>query len=389
MTLRTSTFALLSLTLLLPLGCEKAPEGAAGAASAASPVASTQTTPTPEATPDKKGKRGKRGMRGGGVVHALYNAALNDIGLPAEKVAELEKLQPERKRDESRMEAAKSRQAAMIAGIEAGKLDSAKVDEDKSAMEKKMAEQKEAQQKLLGDLHAALDPAQRKAAVDAVKKQHAARDERMAQKKAEGDKAEGDKAVEDGDSKKGKGFARKGRGGRGGPGGRAGRGGGMFHGGNFGFDRMLGRLDLDDAQQKKVEAIKAKMESERPSETELQAKRDAMKKTSDAVLAAFEKDTFDPKTLELSPARKAPDTKKHVAHANELLAVLTADQRTKLAEQMKRMGEMRGGRGGRGARGRGGPGGKGGPMGGPPGEPMDDGLDAFDDMGDDWDSDGE
>ncbi|HMR79022.1 MAG TPA: thiosulfate oxidation carrier complex protein SoxZ, partial [Polyangiaceae bacterium] len=123
------------------------------------------------------------------MVHALYNAALNDIGLPAEKVAELEKLQPERKRDESRMEAAKSRQAAMIAGIEAGKLDSAKFDEDKSAMEKKMAEQKEAQQKLLGDLHAALDPAQRKAAVDAVKKQHAARDERMAQKKAEGDKA--------------------------------------------------------------------------------------------------------------------------------------------------------------------------------------------------------
>ncbi|MEZ4226343.1 MAG: Spy/CpxP family protein refolding chaperone [Polyangiaceae bacterium] len=373
--LRRSRGAVLALVLSLPVACNQNSGETTGASSATTPVTSAQAAPTVEAkAPNTKKTRGARGRRGGGgIAQALYNAALREIGLPEAKVAELEKLMPEPAGDAAGRDGAKGMHEAMIAGIEAGKLDIATFDEQNAAMEKKQAERKEGQQKLLNSLHAALDPAQRKAAAEAVQKRETERAERMAKRSDAAGKAGDDKAGDDKKPGVRRGAGAWARGGRGG-----------IHGGALGFERMLGRLELDEAQQKKVDAIKAKIDAAQPSEADRKKQQEAAKKVHETVLAEFQKDSFDAAKLELAPARKAPDMKKHIGYANELLAVLTPEQRSKLVEAMKSGAGRRPmmGPGGRGMRRRPmGFGGPGSPGPAPADSPLDDELDDLDDMG--------
>jgi Spy/CpxP family protein refolding chaperone len=93
-------------------------------------------------------------------------------------------------------------------------------------------------------------------------------------------------------------------------------------------------LDLDDAQQKKVQAIldKAKDDKATPPDPE------ATKKKWDSLLSEFEKDTFDAKKLEAFTDKAegrmmGPMNPKVLA---EILPILKPEQREKLAARMEK-----------------------------------------------------
>jgi hypothetical protein len=94
--------------------------------------------------------------------------------------------------------------------------------------------------------------------------------------------------------------------------------------------RMTTDLGLDAGQQKQVAALLAKQPS--PA-----AMRDDMKKVLSAVLAAFQAGTFDATTA-LQPTLKGPHDAldQQIAFTTQLLPVLHADQREKLATSTTR-----------------------------------------------------
>jgi hypothetical protein len=101
--------------------------------------------------------------------------------------------------------------------------------------------------------------------------------------------------------------------------------------------RLTSELALEDSQQKVVAALIAKDPSMQPAA--IQARRDASQKRIDTLLAEFEKDTFDPKKLDLSQGGKTPheSAERQATFVAGLLNVLHPDQREKLAVRTERM----------------------------------------------------
>ena len=108
------------------------------------------------------------------------------------------------------------------------------------------------------------------------------------------------------------------------------------------FDRLTRGLDLDADQQKKVDAIIAKEDAAkagRPDPAE-------MKKNVEAMLAAFEKDTFDAKKLDTFDVKKARAPMEQEAKLlAQLVPLLKPEQREKLAAKMEKGPSPHGGRG--------------------------------------------
>jgi Spy/CpxP family protein refolding chaperone len=186
--------------------------------------------------------------------------------------------------------AMKEYHTALAAQVRAGKLDAAKLDALQAAADKAVQASKDKDAQVLDGLYAALDPAQRKALVAAVR---AKRAEHPAPARPEGAKPS--------DAERAKKLV----------------------------EHLTKELDLDAAQQKKVEALVAKAEQPAPD-----AAREEMKKHADAVLVAFEADGFDAKKLELPapPAKKSPMAL-HAQLVAQLLPLLKPEQREKLAAQ--------------------------------------------------------
>jgi Spy/CpxP family protein refolding chaperone len=104
------------------------------------------------------------------------------------------------------------------------------------------------------------------------------------------------------------------------------------------LEHLTKQLDLDAAQQKKVEALVAK--DDHPAMEE-------MKKHADAVLAAFEGDGFDAKKLEAAPAAAKKGMAQHAQFVAGLLPILKPEQREKFAAGLEK--SPRGQHGGEGA----------------------------------------
>lgn len=321
-----------SMLLLTALACDNAPSASAPATAEApktleapklAPTASASAAPAESAAPERRPRRDRAGLAG-----AMYAAAA-ELELPADKKAALDKLDEGLGGGPADPEARKALNAAMTEGVKAGKVELAKLEPSLAELDKAAAARKEAEIKALDALHEELDAAQRKALVESVKKRQAEREARFKDRPEPGP----DKVKDEERAKRR-------------------------------LERLTGELGLDADQQKKVEPILAKHDMGREG-GKAGGAREEMRKRMDALLAAFEKDTFSAAKLDFGADAKhyREMAKKQAEYLNALLAVIKPEQRDKLAATLAdRPGGPRG-RGPWGPR----PGRPmGGPMGGPP-----------------------
>lgn len=322
-----------STLLLTALACDNAPSAPAPATAEApktpeapklAPTASASAAPAESAAPERRPRRDRAGLAG-----AMYAAAA-ELELPADKKAALDKLDDGLGGgDPADPEASKALNAAMTEGVKAGKVELAKLEPSLAELDKAAAARKDAEIKALDALHEELDAAQRKALVESVKKRRAEREARFKDR----GKPEPDKARDEERAKRR-------------------------------LERLSGELGLDADQQKKVEPILAKHDPGREG-PKAGGGRDEMQKRMDALLAAFEKDTFSAAKLDFGADAKRyrEMAKKQAEYLNALLAVIKPEQRDKLAATLADRARGPRGRGPWGPR----PGRPmGGPMGGPP-----------------------
>jgi Spy/CpxP family protein refolding chaperone len=295
-----------SLCAGLSLACSKSNQGTGGSASSsASAVASVAPATNPSALASGLMKHGGPRPHGGPTTMMIF--AAKKLDLKDDKKASLQKVEDQLKTDESAAspkDEAKELNSDLSAQIKAGKIDQAKLEPHIAAIEKETQTRHEKEAEGLNGLHALLDPAQRKTVVADIRAKQEKREEHAKDKEDPAkDKAERAKKR---------------------------------------LEHVTKELDLDDAQQKKVEAILAK---EDPKAPDVQAD---MKKRMDAMLTAFEQDTFDAKKLEMfSGAGKQGRGMftKEVTFMSQLVPILKPEQREKLATQTEsRAAHMRMGR---------------------------------------------
>ena len=303
-----SKSVLYSTLLLTAVACDNSPSASAPATTGASmPVATPKVEPVPSASaaPTASGEPARKPRRPRSGLAGPMFAAASELELPADKKASIDKLgEALGERGPNDPESQRALQAAFTEGVKAGKVELAKLEPTLTALDKAAAERKDAEVKALDGLHKELDAAQRKALVEAVKKHEADRGGRFKERGGQ------DKDGKDGkDGKAGDAERAKRR-----------------------LERLSGELGLDADQQKKVEPILMKHDLGRAGNKGGDA-REEMKKRMDALLAAFEKDTFSAAKLEFGAdaKRHREMAKKKAEYLNALLGVLKPEQRDKLA----------------------------------------------------------
>jgi hypothetical protein len=306
--------AWISLSLLVPLGCEQS-----SAPAPATSAAAVESAPAPVPSADR-GRRPARGdamgMRRGGYerargASAMLFASARELELTADKKSKLEQLQrslfrPEPAASEPR-EAMQGMQAGLSDDIKAGKIDPAKLRKHSAALEKAEQAHKHREATALNGLHVLLDAAERKSLVAQLRSRQPSEPRRAGRPRLPAAAARPSRQLE----------------------------------------RWKKELELDAEQQKRVEALLV----ERPGPAAPQRDPEAAKKRSEALLAAFEKDVFDATRLDLGGSGQAMKPDAMAEHFNGLLAILTPAQREKLATSFQRGPAMRPGPGG--VRGRG------------------------------------
>jgi Spy/CpxP family protein refolding chaperone len=283
--------------LAMLAGCAKGREHAAPASSGSAPLLAASV---PSAPPHKRMDQGPmRGGPTGVMLHAARNLNLTEV-----QKATVDKLQHEGTDDAPRVDL-NEYQAVLIAGVRAGKIETEKLKPLRAAMDKAIEGRKEKDAEALNGLHAVLEPEQRKTLAATVRARQAERDGRM-----EASKPDAGKPAEQGAARR-----------------RA--------------EQITRDLELDAAQQKKVDALIA--QDKQDPEQSMEAMREEMKKGMDALLSAFEAATFDAKKLDTTATpfhRMMQDSDKHVEFLAQLLPLLKPEQREKLATRMSGKGPV-------------------------------------------------
>ena len=284
----------LAIPVALVIGCKEESAPAPAPTATATAEAIKTATPAPTAAPTASADHGKHAGRGHhrpGIVGAMFRAA-HDLDLKDAQKATLEKLSADMHDGGGQFQEMKDYHAALTAQVKAGKIEQAKLDPLQAAAEKAQKARRDKEAEALNGLYAMLEPAQRKALVAAVRAKQAAH------KAPDPAKAEAHQKQR--------------------------------------LEHLTKTLDLDAAQQKKVEPILAK--DAPPANV-----ADDMKKHSDAVLTAFEGEGFDAKKLEPAapPAGKGMMAS-HVAFLAALLPILKPEQREKLAASYEKPHGMHG-----------------------------------------------
>jgi Spy/CpxP family protein refolding chaperone len=290
-------------------------------AAVALPAAST---PMPASSADGGGgpddREAHRGDHGGPSVMLFQAARALDLNDEQKaKIDAAEKTAHAGASDASRdalKTATKDLHDDLVAGIKAGKVDTSKLEPRYVALEKIAGETHAREADALNALHAALDTTQRKAVTANVRAKQAAREAKMAHR----DGADGGVARDGGGPDGGKGIWTS----------------------KHSVDRLTRGLDLDADQQKKVDALVAKedaMKTARPDPADI-------KKNVEAMLVAFEKDTFDAKKLDAFDAKKVRAPMEQETHLLVgLVPILKPEQREKLVAKMEKGASPHGGRG--------------------------------------------
>ncbi|MCL2777876.1 MAG: Spy/CpxP family protein refolding chaperone [Polyangiaceae bacterium] len=278
---------------------DAAATGTAALADAAASVA----PPSGLATGDAGATAPKRGPMMHGPASSLIEAARAQTLKDEQKTA-IDKLEEPLHEQPAPRTEWKDFQKELADGVKAGKIDTSKLAANYTAIETGVHAQREKEATALNSLHSTLDATQRKAVVAAVRA-----------KQQEGMEKHQDAGAPD-MAKKTEAMNKQ------------------------RLERMTKELDLDAAQQKKVEAILTKESSGKNGPQDMMAE---MKKSNDEVLSAFEKDTFDATKLEsfaqAGKKARAP-AEREAQFYSQLLAVLTPVQRDKMAANMTRMGPM-------------------------------------------------
>jgi Spy/CpxP family protein refolding chaperone len=291
---------------------DKPAENAVDAAASTPPVASTATpmasAPVPATSASSAtGDREARGAHGG--PGAMLFQAARALELKDDQKAKIEAAEKaahagaEDASREALKTAVKDLHGDLVVGIKAGKIDTAKLEPRYAVIEKSAASAHEKDAAALVALHDALDATQRKAVTANVRAKQAAREEKMAHREG----PDGGAAGADG-GKPGWGAKRN-------------------------VDRLTRGLELDAEQQKKIDAIAAKDDTAKGGKPDMAE----MKKNVEALLVAFEKDTFDPKKLEAFDAKKARGPMEQEAKLLvQVVPILKPEQREKLAAKMEK-----------------------------------------------------
>jgi Spy/CpxP family protein refolding chaperone len=235
-----------------------------------------------------------------GLAGAFFRAAL-DTELTDDQKAAIDKLEEPAKNDPGTRHEISAYHADLVASLKMGRFDGAKIQADEATFAKATQARQEEQAAALNGLHETLTADQRKAVVEAIRTSQAAHEHAPA--------AMSDAGASEWTARR--------------------------------LERMKSQLVLDLDQQKEVAAVLAKTA---PPASSAQAHFDAMKKQMDALLAAFEKDAFDAKKLDLSatPGKKPTEgLDRQVKYLEQLLPILTAGQRDRLAASIERPREVR------------------------------------------------
>lgn len=298
---------LLTLAATLPLACSKTEAPPAPASSQTSPVVQA-SAPSALSSPVASGsarRNERRRPRGGGLLPMMLDAT-EGMELKDAQKATIDKIEEEMHAEgRSAGSEFKEYRTALVAAVRAGKIDPAALAPLRANLEKGMQARKDKESERLNALHAALEPVQRKALTTAVRAKQAEREAKIAVLRADAGAPDAARPAP-ADWKKPR------------------------------IERMTKDFDLDAAQQKSVEALLSK--GEHPTPASMDGLREERKKRFEAMLTAFEADTFDAKKLELWPlnAKKmAEGTDKHLQTLTQLLAILKPEQREKLAARME------------------------------------------------------
>jgi len=284
----------------------------------APPTATATASVTASAAPSgaRRGpmfdKRGGHGMRRGGefgMSGMLFRAA-RDLELREGQKVAVDDIQKSLHGGEDAGppgQEFKEMHALIAAGIRAGKLDTEKLTAMQTELDKSMQARREKETSALQRLHAALDSAQRKTLVASVRTKQAEREAKFGARVSDAGPPKGDE------------FKKR------------------------RMEKLTKELDLDADQQKKVDALMAKPAAKGPGAED---GRETYKKRMEAVLTAFEADTFDAKKLEDgAPARKMSEgMSEHLQFLNGLLPILKPEQREKMAANMEKGSARRPGR---------------------------------------------
>jgi Spy/CpxP family protein refolding chaperone len=210
--------------------------------------------------------------------------------------------------------AAKDLHTDLVAGIRAGKVDTSKLEPRYAAVEKVIGESQAKEAEALNALHEALDTTQRKAVTANVRAKQAMREEKMAHHEG----MDGGAGMGSTDGGKGNWTSKR------------------------SFDRLTRGLELDADQQKKVDVLIAKEDAAKTAHPDAAD----MKKNVEAMLTAFEKDTFDAKKLDALDVKKARAPMEQEAKLlAQLVPILKPEQREKLAAKMEKGPSPHAGRG--------------------------------------------
>lgn len=288
------------------LGCKSQDAAPAPAASASASSSVTSAIPSasaadPTAAADAGAPEPPKLMipRNAGRAGLMLGAAASLELRDAEKTQKLDTIAKSFKETDGPKDEAKAIHDELVAQVKAGKIDTAKLEPLYVALEKAAKEQREKEVTALDGIYAALGPLERKAMTDHLRKRLASREAHMPKDLADaGSPKEETKRV---------------------------------------AERMAKNLGLDEAQQKKVEALLPTDEMKK-----LEADREEDKKHLEALLVAFEKDGFEAKKLPSKDPKKVRQPfQDQVKLFSQLIPILNPEQREKLA------GTMTNARGGR------------------------------------------
>jgi Spy/CpxP family protein refolding chaperone len=304
---RTACFSALPLAAFVALGCQGATTSTSGGeavgAESAAIVAEGPSAAKIAARDAKRpaGERGRPGHRMGppGPAH-LVDLALRELDLTAAQRSAIEAARPEEPKH-----AGKHRGEALFAtlasAVRAGSVDPAAIVAAAPREPADAAEHRAAAASALTTLHAALEPAQRRALVDLAEK-------RLREHAPKGPPPE----------------MREGRQGHGGP---------MAH--------LVEGLGLSEAQKAEVDAALAASRPAMPDPAQMKPRFEAMAREMRARLETFASDAFDAKAF-VEPPKDAPDfgPRAHLEHLAKGLAavvpVLTPAQREALAQKLEK-----------------------------------------------------
>jgi Spy/CpxP family protein refolding chaperone len=249
----------------------------------------------------------------GGPGAMLFRAASDLPDLKDTQKTTLDKIHDSLKDEGGPKPEFKDFQAELITEAKAGKIDNTKLDPKIKAIETAMQARMDKEADALNQLHEALDAGQRKELTAAVRTKRTQMEERfnkMREGMNPGAGATPPKPEEMAQKK---------------------------------VDRLTKELDLDATQQKTITDLAMK---QAPKPGNPMAMRDEWKKSTDALLTDFEKDTFDAKKNELYTGanKKGHMGLQHeVDFLSQLVPVLKPEQRDKLAARLEHPMMGRGG----------------------------------------------